>query len=361
MKTKIRNSQKAKKFYSFKDGANGDAIEAVYKAVTTGQMDVYGVRGGLLPPQQEKAFIMRVFEISGFRGHAEQQVITPNQKYINSLSVSGRVTTPHTENALPTSYASPTFGQRRIGTETFRVDWYITKEALARNLERNALAEKVRNAISIAANNDREEIMVAGDTTSADAFLSTLDGLLRKAILGGVIVPMGGLNLGYMDTNSIHTVLARLYRNMPIRFKTAKYRPLLRYYAHPDAIDDYVNSLQRRETTVGDSALTKNEQGLYQYKGIPLVPIDSMPTNLTASGQVSVGAGQTAIILTHNNNIVEYIEGAYVDNAANGVSLYTEFNKDRNRFEWVMYMAYGFDFYFPEQVVIGTNVSISTL
>ena len=361
MKTKTRNSSVPKKYYSFKDGNNGDAIETVYKAVTTGDMDVTGVKGGLLPPEQEKAFIMRVFEVSGFRGHSEQQAISPNQKYINSLTVNGRVTTKHVENQGPTSEAKPTFGQRKIGTETFRVDWSVTKEALARNLEKNALAQKIRDAMAIAANNDREEIMVTGDTASADAFLNTLDGLLKKARLGGVVVDMNGYNLGRVDANNVHTVLARLYRQMPIKFKTAQYRPLLRYYAHPDAIDDYVNSLQKRATTLGDTALTKNEAGLYQYKGIPLVPIDSMPTNLTDAGVVSVGGSKTAVMLTHSNNVVEYIEGSYVDNAANGISLYTEFKKDYNRFEWVMYMAYGFDFYFPEQVVLGTNVSINTL
>jgi len=359
MKTKKQKDLAPDKVLCFKD--NESAIEEVHKALTTADMDITGVHGGLLPPDQERAFIERVFAISGFRGNSEQQVISTNQKYINSLTVNGRVTRKHVENTNNTNYASPSFGQRKIQTETFRVDWYITKEALARNLEKNALAEKVRNAIATAANNDREEIMVIGDTTSTDSFISSLDGLLKKARLNGITVDCQGYSLGRTDTNGIHSVLASLYRRMPTKFKTKQMRPLLRYYAHPDAIDDYVNSLQKRETILGDSALTKNEAGYWTYKDIPLVPIDSMPTNLTDAGVVSVGANKSAIILTHANNIVEYIEGSFVDNSGDGVQLYTEFMRTLNRFEWTMYMAYGHDFYFYDQVVIGVNLSLNNL
>ena len=79
----------------------------------------------------------------------------------------------------------------------------------------------------------------------------------------------------------------------------------------------------------------------------------AVPTNLTEQGVVSIGANRTAVILTHSDNIVEYIEGAFVDNASTGVQLYTEFDKDLNRFEWVMYMAYGFDYFFPSVTGIG--------
>jgi hypothetical protein len=349
-----------KKYRIYKDN-NGDAIETVHKSITTGDMDVSGVKGGLLPPEQEKAFIMRVFAVSGFSGHSQQQVISPNDKYINSLSVSGRVTRPAAENTGPDSYASVNFGQRKVNTEEFRVDWYITKEALSRNLEKQALANTVQNAMAIATNNDREEIMVSGDTTSTDDFLNQLDGLLKLGIAGGETIDMNGLNGGSTNTAGVHTIFAKLYRGMPQKFKTAQYRQLLRYYAHPDVIDDFVNSLQQRATTLGDTALSKNEAGLYTYKGIPLVPIDSMPTNLTATGAVSVGGSKTAVILTHSDNIVTYIEGAYVNNSPQGVSLYTEFNKDKNRFEWVMYLSYGFDYFFPEQVIVGVNVAIKTI
>jgi hypothetical protein len=115
-----------------------------------------------------------------------------------------------------------------------------------------------------------EELLILGDTTSADAYLALADGVLEQATSHVV------------DYSATMPQITRAVFKAGIKAMPNKYlrnRPALRFYTSADAHVEYIDSLAGRETALGDSRITNKRFYPRQEVayGVPVVPAALMP------------------------------------------------------------------------------------
>ena len=131
---------------------------------------------------------------------------------------------------------------------------------------------------------DMEEVIVNGDTASADTFLAVLDGVIKQATSN--VVDAAGAPVS-------KNLLRDMLKTLPsehLRDKKA-----MRFMTSVDADLDYRNSLAERATAVGDKFLEGDTPVL--YSGVPVQPVPLFPENLGA------GNDQTVVLLCNPKNI----------------------------------------------------------
>ena len=125
---------------------------------------------------------------------------------------------------------------------------------------------------------------VRGDTTSADAFLAKLDGILKQAVSNIVDAQDQTTNKG---------IFRDMLKSMPSPFLRNKRE--MRFFTSVDSEIDYRDSLADRATPVGDKNLEQDEDVV--YSGVPVVDVPLFPENLGPA------ANTTNVLLTDPKNI----------------------------------------------------------
>ncbi|MBD3669290.1 MAG: phage major capsid protein [Gammaproteobacteria bacterium] len=210
---------------------------------------------------------------------------SPKQQ-LSKIKFGSRVLRPGAEaTALPLAdRARPDLSQVELDAKLFKAEVRLSDEVLEDSIERGELRQTIMEMMAEAISRDMEEVLINGDTLSADPFLAVMDGALKQATSN--VVDAGGAAIS-------KNLLRDMLKTIPsehLRDKKA-----MRFMTSVDADLDYRNTLAERATAVGDRLLEGDTP--VPYSGVPLQPIPLFPENLGA------GSDQTVILLCNPKNI----------------------------------------------------------
>ena len=210
---------------------------------------------------------------------------SPKQQ-ISKIKFGSRVLRPGQE-ATPLGAgdrAKPDLSQVELDAKLFKAEVRLSDEVLEDSIERGELRQTIMEMMAEAISRDMEDVLINGDTLSADPFLAVMDGVLKQATSN--VVDAGG---NPISKNLLRDVL-KTVPSEHLRDKKA-----MRFLTSVDADLDYRNSLAERATAVGDRLLEGDTPVL--YSGVPLQPIPLFPETLGATGD------QTSLLLCNPKNI----------------------------------------------------------
>ena len=242
--------------------------------------------GGILKPAQAQKFMRLLIKESVLMKLATVVPMASPKQQISKIKFGSRILRPGAEaTALGAGdRVKPDLSQVELDAKLFKAEVRLSDETLEDSIERGQLRQTIMEMMAEAIARDMEEVLVNGDTASADAFLAVMDGVLVQATSN--VVDAAG--------NPISKNLLRdMLKTLPsehLRDKKA-----MRFLTSIDADLDYRNTLAERATAVGDKFLEGDTPVL--YSGVPVQPIPLFPENL------GVGNDQTVILLCNPKNI----------------------------------------------------------
>ena len=242
--------------------------------------------GGILKPAQAQKFMRLLIKDSPLMRLATVVPMQSPKQQLSKIKFGSRVLRPGAEaTALPLAdRARPDLSQVELDAKLFKAEVRLSDEVLEDSIERGELRQTIMEMMAEAISRDMEEVLINGDTLSADPFLAVMDGALKQATSN--VVDAGGAAIS-------KNLLRDMLKTIPsehLRDKKA-----MRFMTSVDADLDYRNTLAERATSVGDRLLEGDTPVL--YSGVPLQPIPLFPENLGA------GSDQTVILLCNPKNI----------------------------------------------------------
>jgi hypothetical protein len=242
--------------------------------------------GGILKPAQAQKFMRLLIKQSTLMQLATVVPMASPKQQISKIKFGSRILRPGQEATALTQAqrAVPDMSQVELDAKLFKAEVRLSDEVLEDSIERGELRQTIMEMMSDAIARDMEEVVVNGDTVSADPFLATLDGILKQATSNVVDAAGNALT---------KEILRDLIKTLPSEHLRDK--SLMRYLTSVDADLDYRNSLAERATAVGDKFLEGEAPVL--YSGVPLQPIPLFPENL------GTAQNRTVALLCNPKNI----------------------------------------------------------
>jgi HK97 family phage major capsid protein len=242
--------------------------------------------GGILKPAQAQKFMRLLIKQSVLMQQATVVPMASPKQQISKIKFGNRILRPGQEaTALaPAQRAAPDLSQVELDAKLFKAEVRLSDEVLEDSIERGELRQTIMEMMAEAISRDMEDVLINGDTLSADPFLAVMDGVLKQATSN--VVDAGG---NPISKNLLRDVL-KTVPSEHLRDKKA-----MRFLTSVDADLDYRNSLAERATAVGDRLLEGDTPVL--YSGVPLQPIPLFPETLGATGD------QTSLLLCNPKNI----------------------------------------------------------
>ncbi len=241
--------------------------------------------GGLLESAQAKKFMRILINEAGVLKMATVVPMRSHKQLIEKIRFAGRVLRAGEEaKALPAADRSkPDLTKEELDAQLFKAEVRLDNEVLEDSIEGGTLRTTVMTLLGEAISRDMDEVIVQGDTASADTFLAKFDGILKQAT-SNVVDALGA------RTNK------RLFRDMlkamPSEFLRDKRK--MTFLTSVDSELDYRDFLADRATAVGDKFLEGDAPVI--YGGVPIIDVPLFPEDL--------GSGdKTNMILTDPKNI----------------------------------------------------------
>lgn len=243
--------------------------------------------GGIMQPAYAQKFIQLLIDESVLMKHAWVRPMKAREEKIDKTRFASRVLRAAEERtALSESDRSkPDLGKSELAAKAFKAEVRLDDETLEDNIEEGTFKTTVMSMLKDAIARDMDEILVRGDTTSADLFLKKFNGVLASATSNIV---------NATDTNLTKTTLKNMVKTMPSPF--LRDRSKMRFFTSIDAEADYADSLADRATDMGDEHTKKNVA--CEYRGIPVIAVPLFPEN------IGTGSHCTNVIFTDPKNIV---------------------------------------------------------
>ena len=205
------------------------------------------------------------------------------------LNFSARIARGGTEatRLVDADRVKPATGIVELSTVLLRAEVPVSDEVFEDNVAAGGLAASLERTIADRFGFDVEDLMVNGDTASADTYLALLEGWLEQARTSGNAVDGSTYGQDYQE------IFRVLLATMPDRHKRAL-ETEGRFYVPKRTEEKYRDILASRGTALGDVMLTgKNEltyQGI-QIKGVPSI------------GVTAGTPDKSRILLAHRNNL----------------------------------------------------------
>lgn len=233
--------------------------------------------GGVLLPAQVQKFMRLLIKQSVLMQMATVVPMASPKHQIAKIKFGSRILRRGSEaTALPVADRSrPDMSYLELDAQLVKAEVHLSDEVLEDNIERGELRQTILEMIAEAAGRDMEEVIINGDTASADPFLATLDGLLKQAT--SHIVDAGGVALS-------KNFLRDLLKSLPNEYLRDKKQ--MAFLTSVDAELDYRNSLADRATVGGDRFIEEDAPAL--YSGVPVKPVPLFPENLGPGGNRTV-------------------------------------------------------------------------
>lgn len=251
--------------------------------------DITG-NNGILQPATAQKFIRLLVKESKIMSLATVTPLKSPKQKISNIRFANRVLRAGTEaTALSAAdRTKPNFRGVEHDAKLFKAEINISTEVLEDNIEGDALRNTIMTILGEAIARDMDEVIINGDTASADTFLAQFDGILKLATSNTVDAA---------DTVLTKPHLKNLLKVMPSEFLRNK--GALRYLTSTDAETDYRDSLADRLTVTGDKALAAMGENTAPvgYSGIPVLDVPMFPED------IGTGSHCTSVLLTDPKNI----------------------------------------------------------
>lgn len=244
------------------------------------------VSGGELVPAQSKKFIKLLIKQSVVMPMAKVSPMKSKKQLIEKIRFNTRVLRAG-EEAVALSQADRAkvdLTKVEMDAKLFKAEVHLNNEILEDNIEQGNLRQTVMELMGESIARDMDEILVQGDTASADSYLAQFDGMLKAATSN--VVAAGGIPLQ-------KSVLKAMIKAMPAEY--IRNKRMLRYLTSIDAETDYRDTLAERATTVGDKFLMSDAPVM--YSGVPILDVPMFPEDL------GLGLNETETLLLDPKNI----------------------------------------------------------
>ena len=242
--------------------------------------------GGILKPAQAQKFMRLLIKDSVLMKLATVVPMASPKQQISKIKFGSRILRPGQEaTALaPADRSKPDLSQVELDAKLFKAEVRLSDEVLEDSIERGELRQTIMEMMAEAISRDMEEVLINGDTASADPFLAVMDGVIKQATSN--VVDAAGNPIS-------KDLLSDMLKTLPSEHLRDK--KSMRFLTSVDADLDYRNTLAERATAVGDKFLEGDTPVL--YSGVPVQPVPLFPENLGA------GSDQTVILLCNPKNI----------------------------------------------------------
>lgn len=226
-----------------------EQLAALAKATVTTTVGA----GGLLNPEQSKAFLEIAQDSSSFGQSIRTEQVGTISGTLNKLNTGKRLLRGAVENADDGYRVEPTFPTLPYSTVKMRLPFEVTNDEYEQNIEKRALEEKLVRRFGNQLGLDLDDLDVNGDTAAGagpdQAFLALHNGLLKLAATGSGVhrVNGGTINAGAID--KAHFFAAA--RAMPNKYRSDRNRWLM----SPNRHITWIEELTDRPTAAGDTAL----------------------------------------------------------------------------------------------------------
>ncbi|CAO3460814.1 Phage-like element PBSX protein xkdG [Azospirillum argentinense] len=245
--------------------------------------------GGKLNPDQADRFIRVMVDAPTILNSARVVTMTSSEMKVAKVGFGSRVlrAAPQGDGDqdsgangrnLPAAQRSkPDLGQVQLVSKEVIAEVPVPYEFLEDNIEREGFVPTVLDRLAAAGARDLEELIVQGDTASADPYLALFDGALKQ-VTGNVVDAAGA---------AISTgIFGKAKKAIPTRFQSDD--DLMRFYAHHSVATDWRLAVAARTSALGDAAITGT--GEIAALGVPLAKAAKMPTS--------------SILLTNPKNLI---------------------------------------------------------
>jgi len=242
--------------------------------------------GGILLPAQAKQFMHMLAKESVLLSRVTMVPMkAPKQQY-TKIKMADRVLRAGREAVAlhPDDYAKPSFAEIELDAKLFKAETHITYETLEDNIEGGTFQQTIMQMMAEAIARDQEDLIINGDTKSADPFLKTMDGLLVQSRRHVIDAQGKAIN---------KDLLSNLLKILPAEQKRNKNK--MCFLTGINAEQDYRSTLAERATAVGDKFLEGGTP--IMAFGLPIMSVPLFPENLGAHQD------QTHVLLCDPKNV----------------------------------------------------------
>lgn len=242
--------------------------------------------GGILTSAQAKKFMRILINEAVVMKQAAVVPMRSHKQLIEKIRFSGRVLRAGEEaKALAAAdRATPDLTKEELDAQLFKAEVRLNNEVLQDSIEGGRLRQTVMTLMGEAIARDMDEVIVQGDTTSADPFLAKFDGMLAQATSNVV---------DHASARTNKSLWKSMLKSLPSEFLRNKSR--MRFFTSVDSEIDYRDFLADRATAVGDKFLEGDAP--IKYSGVPILDVPLFPEDLGG------GNDSTNAILTDPKNI----------------------------------------------------------
>jgi len=234
--------------------------------------------GGVLDPEHQNTFFQNIIDEPTLINQVRQQPMNAPEMKIPKIGFGSRVLRPapntgsggaqddgsNTRHLDAVDRAVPDFGQVNLSTTEYIAEIHLHDDLLEDNIERDQMADTIMTLLAERVALDLEELLIAGDTASSDAYLATLDGVLKMVNTNVVDATGSPISINVFND---------LKKAMPTRYR--RNLSTLRYLNSMDVESDYRVQVASRGTDLGDATLLGNAP--LPVLGVPLQGVALMP------------------------------------------------------------------------------------
>lgn len=225
--------------------------------------------GGLLNTEQTNTFFRKVIDQPTIVNEARTVGMSSPKREINKVGFGTRILRRASQTAgsralIEADRAKADFGKVTLDVKELIAEVRLPYEVVEDNIEREDFTDTIMELIAERVSLDLEELVLLGDTGSADNYLATLNGVLK----------LMSTNTVDAQGNSINKDVFRdSVKAMPDRYLRTRDR--MRFYVSVDNETQYRDSIANRQTGLGDATLT-GLSPVYAF-GTPVAPVALMP------------------------------------------------------------------------------------
>jgi HK97 family phage major capsid protein len=225
--------------------------------------------GGYLNPEQSDTFYRKLIDEPTLIGNVRTVQMRSPKMNIDTIGFGSRIlrAAPSSGVALKADErVRPAFGQVNLETEEVIAEVHIPYDALEDSIERGSLENTIMQMLTGRVSLDLEELLINGDTNSADSYLALFDGAL--ALAGHTV---DGTTLNAIDKDVFKSAL----QEMPTQY--------LRNLAAMNFLMSWHNVIEYRDTLAGRSTGAGDDFYLNRPTvtafGVPIAPAALMPND----------------------------------------------------------------------------------
>jgi len=282
--------------------------EEILKSIETG--DYLGGQG-LLTREQQKQFIVLLKRYSSIFGSVRTVVMPQAAMDINKLHIGEPITVSLSENTNPAQDNKVLSNQVHLDAKKTRASYDITTEVLQQSIEGDEFELTVMRSMAARAALDLEYLALLGDESLTPApndklgnLLAGNDGWFKQAQQGHVL----DLNGSEIEPG----IFSEMIRMLPPQYRGD---PGLRFIVGETTIIDWQDTLQGRQTGLGDAALgdmgpSRSPYGK-RFLSVPIIP-DDMPLTVSESVPAVLKGfsfGPYQIVPNSNDQLIVAVNG----------------------------------------------------